>query len=245
VPRAVKPWTWRKALRDYGPRQQGLLLTLYTLGTYLDRDGFAYPAQKTLARGARTSVRTIRRHMRQAVGLGWMSMEQMNQGGQDWRCYRYRCAVPDHIPLSRLDETMADGIVSNYAEIEGADKAMSSPSTERADSIVSPPASAPNPTCGHPRPQRADIQSTTCGQAGGQNVRTQLVPTNSRLETHVRTHVGEGALARTVCANGISKEDQEAKIRELFAEVPDIAPGDAAKQLHVPLEMVLRVGGSK
>jgi hypothetical protein len=171
MPRAVKPWTWRRALRDYGPRQQGLLLTLYTLGTFMDENGFAYPGQARLARGARASVRTIRRHMELAKDLGWVGIDFAGKSGQGWRSYLYRAAVPSHVQLTDKDERLSDALIADHGEIERGDTIVSAPSTdvrtadaERADKLVAA------------------------------NVRTQLVPTNSRKRTLV---LDEGALSST------------------------------------------------
>jgi hypothetical protein len=73
-------------------------------------------------------------------------------------------------------------------------------------------------------------------------VRTQLVPTNSYSETHaLRTPEREGAALprNTAHADGGEKANEQ-KIRTLLA-LPDNKPGDVAKQLHIPVEEVLRV----
>src|SRR5262249_3584922 len=148
-----KPWTWRRALRDHGPAQHGLLVTLYTLGTYMNDDGLAYPGQDTLARGAHASVRTIRRHMKEAEALGWVHIELSGRTGQGWRHYVYRSVVPDHVPLEGKDRVLADLAADECRVPQGTDTAMSSPTSRRADTIVSPPSS----TCGHAEQEGADI----------------------------------------------------------------------------------------
>jgi len=125
--RAVAPWTWRRALRDHGPKQPGLLLTLYTIGTFMDKDGFAYPRQALLARGARASVRTVRRHIQQAQRMGWIGVTESRTGGQSWRRHMYRAAVPDSITLDEKDEALSDVITAQNGDIEpkGADTLVS------------------------------------------------------------------------------------------------------------------------
>ncbi len=212
-PRAVKPWTWRRALRDHGPDQQGLLLTLYTLGTFMDDNGFAYPGQQTLAHGARASVRTIRRHMEQAQKLGWVEFELAGRSGQGWRRYIYRCAVPDHVPLGEKDEMLADAVASEWGNIKRADTLVSSPSPKRADTLMAAPSPKGADTCGQSAQKRADIGDTTCGQAGGPKVRTKLSPMNSRSETHAsnsRSHEG-AALPRHPVAHAIPDERQRSE----------------------------------
>ncbi|HEY0941902.1 MAG TPA: helix-turn-helix domain-containing protein [Steroidobacter sp.] len=157
-------------------------MSLYTLGTYMDRDGYAWPSQSLWAKGSRVTERTIRRHMDRAVGLGWLAVETAGRTGQGWRHYAYRACVPDHLLLDDRDESISDALTAQNGGIEpgkGADTIVSSRQAKGADTAMS----SPNVTCGHPTHERADIQSTTCGHSYVQNVRTQLCPTNSRSET--------------------------------------------------------------
>lgn len=140
MPRPVAPWTWRRALRDHGPRSQGLLLTLYTIGTYMDRDGIAWPSQELIAAGARASVRTVQRHIAIAERAGWLGIQLAGRGGQGWRHNAYRAAVPDDVPLDDLEEGIADAITAQNGGIEPIerhDTIVSSPSVKGHDTIVS------------------------------------------------------------------------------------------------------------
>lgn len=140
MPRPVAPWTWRRALRDHGPRSQGLLLTLYTIGTYMDRDGIAWPSQELIAAGARASVRTVQRHIAIAERTGWLGVQLAGRGGQGWRHNAYRAAVPDDVPLDDLEEGIADAITAQNGGIETPerhDTIVSSPSAKGHDTIVS------------------------------------------------------------------------------------------------------------
>lgn len=179
----------------------------------MDDHGFAYPGQETLARGARSSIRTIRRHMEQAQKLGWVDFELAGRTGQGWRQYLYRCCVPDHVRLGDKDEVLADAVVSEFGDIERADTRMSSPSPGREDTSVSAPSPKRADTCGQPAQKRGDTGAATCGQAGGQNVRTQLVPRNSRSETPALTHASYegGALTRPAVTHAIPDETQKAE----------------------------------
>lgn len=173
MPRAVSPWTWRRALRDYGPDDPGLLLSLHTLASYMDRDGYAWPSQKLWAKGSRVTERTIRRHMEKAEGLGWLAVETRGRTGRGWRLYSYRAAVPDHILLDELDEEIADAIIAQTGDVEPrerADMIVSAPSAKRADTIVSSPSPHRDVTCGHLTPnvrtsvtEGADTGDQTCG----------------------------------------------------------------------------------
>ena len=219
MPRAVKPWTWRRCLRDFGPEEPGLLLTLYTLGTFMDEEGFGFPGQETLAQGARACVRTVRRHIKAARERGWVAIELSDRGGRGWRRYVYRACVPDNVPLTERDEILADAVVSQFGEVEddGADKAVSPPSSQRADNIVSPPPPmtaaskvlaecSKQLTCGHPEQRGADIPSARCGHSYVPEVRTQLVPTKSSSKSY-RSSSREGAAQGSTVSQGIDFED--------------------------------------
>ena len=117
MPRAVAPWTWRRALRDHGPDDRSILLTLYVVGTFMGRDGTCFPSQPTIAKGARVSERTVRRQLEQAQKLGWIGIETMNAGGHGWRKNVYRCAVPDDVEIDEKDEKVAGAIEAQEGEI--------------------------------------------------------------------------------------------------------------------------------
>lgn len=108
--RPVAPWTWARALRDYGPNAKGFLLAMHTLRTWMNREGSAYPSQKKWANGCRQNVKTVRRHLKCAVENGWLEIASAGRGGQGWRHYEYRATVPDHIALQDKDQELSDGI---------------------------------------------------------------------------------------------------------------------------------------
>lgn len=170
-PRAVKVWTWRRALRDHGPPSNGLLLTLYTLSTYMDNDGFAFPGQATIARGARVSERTVRRHVDQAVSLGWLHVEPTRGQGQAWRGIAYRAAIPDDLELDDIDDAITDALHSQQGDIEGADTIVSGRSEHETPKVRTP-----------------DAKGADTGDQGAdtrrQKVRTQYCPTNSSVTRH-------------------------------------------------------------
>jgi hypothetical protein len=91
----VTPWTWRRMVRDHAPKK--LLITLFVLGTYWSRDGYAFPGQATIAKGARASVRTVRRHIDQAESEGWLRVELDHRTGKGWRRNVYLCVVPEDL----------------------------------------------------------------------------------------------------------------------------------------------------
>lgn len=138
MPRAVSPWSWRRALRDHGPKSPSVLLTLFVIGTFMDRTGRAFPSQQLIAKGIRGSVKTVQRHLEIARRDGWLSIETAGRGGKGWRHYAYRAAIPDHVQLDDLDESIADAIESQEGGIEGGDTIVSPPSTQREDTIMSP-----------------------------------------------------------------------------------------------------------
>jgi len=130
MPRAVAPWTWKRALRDHGPDDRGFLLAMLMLNTYMDNSGYAYPSQSTWASASRISTRHLQRHLALAQQLGWVSVVNAGRGGQGWRHNGYRCCVPDHVELEEKDEALADVIASQVGDIEsqnnGGDRIASS-----------------------------------------------------------------------------------------------------------------------
>ena len=110
--RRVSPWTWRRALRDHGPKHPGELLTLFVIGTYMKRSGEAYPGQALIAKGARCSKRTVQRHITSAKDTGWITVYLAGKSGQQWRHSMYQASVPDWLVLDDLDEELSDCIES-------------------------------------------------------------------------------------------------------------------------------------
>lgn len=172
MPRAVSPWTWRRALRDHGPENPAELLTCYTIGTFMDREGFAFPSQKTIAAGIRASLRTVQRHLTSIERQGWINVKLAGRGGQGWRHSAYRASVPDHVPLEDLDEKLSDIVVAQCGDVDEPDDTAMSPRLHSGQT------------------ERGDIRSTKVatnpserGDTGRQNVATQLWRTNSYSET--------------------------------------------------------------
>lgn len=168
MPRAVSPWTWRRALRDHGPKSPSVLLTLFVIGTFMDRDGRAFPGQQLIAKGIRGSVKTVQRHIEIVRREGWLHVETAGRGGKGWRHYAYRAAIPDHVDLDDLDESIADSIEA----IEGSlpESLSETPSKGlarglREDTIVSPASAQREDTIVSPRkPEKpvcpVDVQRT-------------------------------------------------------------------------------------
>jgi hypothetical protein len=208
MPRIVSPWTWRRALRDHGPKSPSVLLTLYTIGTFMDRSGFAFPSQQLIAAGIRASVKTVQRHLDQAAHAGWIAVEIAGRSGKGWRHYVYRAAVPDHLDLDYVDEEIADAIQAQEGGIGG-------------DTTMSPRTPAVTPALQEALQDRGDIHGakvTTSephrGDTGVQMVATQLCRTNSRSETPAyRTHASAKLSADAPSAPNVSaklkSEDSE------------------------------------
>lgn len=186
--RAVSPWTWRRALRDHGPRCQGLLLTLYTVGTYMRNSGYAYPGQALIAQGARTTSRTVRRHIAEAQRTGWLAVECAGRGGKGWRHNAYRACVPDDVYalLSDVDESISDHIQAQCGDVEyseGEDIIASSAMDSGEDMMMSS-AHAPTAFGGEDiRGTHVRTTDTSGEDIGSTNVRTQSCPPNSCSET--------------------------------------------------------------
>ena len=259
--RAVSPWTWGKALRDQGPEEWGFLLVMHTLRTYMDRDGFAFPSQATLARGARMHVKTVRRHLKRAEQLHWIGIARAGRGQKGWRLFAYRCCVPDSVVLGEKDAMLADalsGVTGDVDPPERRDTIVSPPNPNGKDSIVSPPPSVPvvkypvkPPKVGKASEPSWGNSSVSWGHSAP-IVGTQLQPTKSALRTLAsKTHAleGQGAIAPTAFENEIlegprpkPEDDKLSRIRRVLAQFP--AEGDSTIRRFVSgatLEEVQRV----
>lgn len=206
MPRPASPWAWRRALRDHGPDDRSLLLTLLVVSTWMNRAGSCFPNQRTIAKATRMSERTVRRQMREAESLGWVGREFMHRGGHASRNHLYRACVPDHVSLDDRDEEVSDLLEAQDGRIESPqrpDTQVSAPA-QRPASIVAAPSegadtqmSAPDigapcgsSTTGQPAPEHAAKSDER--PAIRSNDRPPGWPPNSSLLTpHPNTHKSE------------------------------------------------------
>jgi len=213
-PRAVKVWTWRRALRDHGPASNGLLLTLYTLSTFMDNDGFCYPGQATIARGARVSERTVRRHVDKAVSLGWLHVEPTRGQGQAWRGIAYRATIPDNVELDVVDNAITDALHSQQGDVEGADTIVSGRSEHETAKV-----------------RTFDAEGADTGDQGAdtrrQKVRTQWCPTNSSVTLQENSST-EGPLDASGPRTG--KAERRKGLAHISETVPDHDHGEPVRQ---------------
>jgi hypothetical protein len=150
-----------------------LLLTLYVIGTYMDRDGFSFPSQGLIAKGARASIRTVKRHIAAARAGGWLGVEPGQRGGKGWRHNVYRAAVPESLPLPEKHEEISDAIRSQVGDPDGGDTAMAPPMS----------ASTENRDGGARAGLDGGDKPSDGGDTASTNVGTQLWPPNSYSET--------------------------------------------------------------
>jgi hypothetical protein len=245
--RAVSPWTWRRALRDHGPQSPGVLLTLYTIGTFMNRDGIAWPSQEAIASGARASVRTVQRHIAAALRAGWLGVELAGRNGQGWRHNAYRCAVPEDLSLDCLDESIADAIIAQNGDIivpERDDTMLSSASRKGHDTMLSSPVLQ--------RDERDDNggRKVTTSDTEGDDTGDQTWRHNSgvltpALNSH-RTPAPEKAHSASAVRATTSESATAPESRERFSPEPDSAARHrilrlATAQSHLPDVDIARI----
>ena len=124
--RPVAPWVWRRMLRDHWPGHPSALFTMLILGTYMDREGIAWPSQSAIARGIRSTARTVQRHIADARRRHWLLVAPAGRGGQGWRHNAYQCACPDDLPLDANGEDISGALEAQVGNIEGDDISLSS-----------------------------------------------------------------------------------------------------------------------
>jgi hypothetical protein len=249
-------------LRDHGPAQAGILLTLYSIATFMNEVGSAFPAQATIAKASRSSVRTVRRHIKAATEAGWLSVQVARGYGQGWRRHVYRACVPAGLELSEADEKLRDIIVADHGEIddphpadqiddldetpngsgaEHADTIVTSARRGRADTLVTAPSNhrtASQPTCGH---VERDVRTVGTEDAAKRNIklRTQLGLTKSSSEVSNRSVLLEGPRPRPASSDNTASTitQQSAEIErtdpELCVEPPGMKPGVGFPLVHV------------
>lgn len=119
---------WERALRDdeteASPRERSFLLVLMMLRTFADSEATCFPSQKTLARAARMSIKSVRRHLKAAETRGWIATGLFKRQGQAWRGMAYRLTVPTNVHLNGFADGHGDTIVS-HRSLEGGDKLVS------------------------------------------------------------------------------------------------------------------------
>jgi hypothetical protein len=118
--RAVTPWLWSRKLRDHWPGERGALLTMLLLATYMGGEkgssnfGLCWPTIDTLAENSSLNERTVRRHIKSALELGWLSSWTRHvKRGQGWKQTVYQAHVPMSIELTDEEEKLANTVVSS------------------------------------------------------------------------------------------------------------------------------------
>jgi hypothetical protein len=94
VPDGVTRFRWERAVIERGPASPTTRLLLLVLGTHVNRDGLAWPSQKTLAQETGLSERVIPQHMASAEVLGWIERTSRRVAGQKWALHCYRIRIP-------------------------------------------------------------------------------------------------------------------------------------------------------
>jgi Helix-turn-helix domain len=179
-----------------------LKLCLLTLRTFMDRDGYAYPSQETIAKGASVSEKTAQRKLDTARKLGWLHVETRGRTGQGWKLHGYRCCIPDHIAVGAPDQRIIDGKYEERPEPQrgrsgyaGAER----PEPQRGRSAQTSGTSghdAPKVSPGRPEPEGDNVPSD--------------VPTKSSFSSLHVSHQ-EGARARhAVLTRNESDDDSDA-----------------------------------
>ncbi|MBM6427871.1 helix-turn-helix domain-containing protein [Burkholderia contaminans] len=99
----MKPWTWRHAIinSELPPTTRHVLLTL---SCHVNDAGEpAYPSTALLAAETGLSERAVVTHLRDAAGLGWLTVEKHGYGGQRWARNQYYPRLPDGFELVERD----------------------------------------------------------------------------------------------------------------------------------------------
>ena len=142
-------FAWQRALRDESNLPQLTKHVLLTLSTYMKQDGTgAFPAQQTLADACGVSVRTVRKHLADAIEAGWI--EKVRQGRHVGRgsSYSNEYAISDlwlwlaggtGAPAAPVDSAPAGGSPAPAASSQEADGAPQEAPHDPAGGSPAPP----------------------------------------------------------------------------------------------------------
>jgi hypothetical protein len=114
----VKSWLWRVSVRNHGPNDKTLKHVLLTISTYMDKDGYCYPSQDTIARSASMAPYTVQKAIARANAGGWIAVFPRQGDGQRWRNYEYRACIPASVELSESHQRHADDDLRTLAPVD-------------------------------------------------------------------------------------------------------------------------------
>lgn len=116
LPRRVDRLQWMEALshEKFGAPHAGIRLVLMIVALSMNSAGdmnptFA-PSQVKLGKRCLAGERTVRRHLKAAIRLGWLQrVESRRDRGRNWKRYAYRATVPANFPERELIHSHARG----------------------------------------------------------------------------------------------------------------------------------------
>jgi hypothetical protein len=111
---ASRPLVWRKAIRESDLDSTARLIA-YTLSTWLNGKGRAYPSREEIAAGAGVGVTTVDRALRRLEEAGFLDVERTRGGGYgDNKCTNtYRVLLPVKASQRCRDEWPGDGVTAS------------------------------------------------------------------------------------------------------------------------------------
>src|SRR5690606_31813453 len=115
--RTCPPAIWARLVRDHGPNDRMLKACLQTLRTYMDAEGYAFPSQALIAKGASLSEKTVQRKLDKARRLQWIGVYTHGRNGQGWKRQGYQCCVPDHVDVNEKDEHLFDAWAAQVGDV--------------------------------------------------------------------------------------------------------------------------------
>src|SRR5207245_1513586 len=86
---------WAEKQKTGSPSRKALLLVL---ANYANEDGFCWPSQTTLSKGAEQSVDTVHRNARRLELDGFISIESVVRKGGRWPRLSYRLLIQSTVP---------------------------------------------------------------------------------------------------------------------------------------------------
>lgn len=128
---------WRDAVRDAPELDKTAVLVAYTLSTYMNRNGEAWPSKETLAKGCRLGAgkRAVDKAVDRLEAAGFLMIQRSKGRSSN----RYLATFPTAQTDARLKESIAHGSTSNVARIDSQRrKQMRTKAVESEEESVTP-----------------------------------------------------------------------------------------------------------
>ena len=114
-------FNWNQCIRE-SSLESTTRFVLFTLATYMDGQGYAFPGQEELAKASGLSPRSVGTHLRRAAKAGWILVKQTQRRGKKWTNNTYQATIPPTLKREAPEDNavVADGNLMRDGEATGS-----------------------------------------------------------------------------------------------------------------------------